>query len=766
MVGENNMLNKKLFRTMWQYKAQFISMIIMTILGIAIFVALNVEWYTIDKNTKTFFDQTGFADFRVISAEGFLDEDLSKIQSIYGKDKATKYSELNVEVKNGENSKDDMLSVVSVSNDKVSGFILKQGEEYNPQDEEGIWLSEKYAAINDVSIDDEIELFYNGILVKSTVKGLIQSGEKLICVRDETQLMPDFDIFGYGYISPKMQEKFLGAEYYPQINVISSDTKSEFISKINNAIDKKCLITTKDENMSYVGSQGEVEEGKIMGSILPVIFLLISVLTMMTTMQRIVNKEKVQIGTLKALGFKNNKILAHYTLYTVAVGIISSILGVLAGYGLAYSIVNPNGSMGTYIDMPDWKMSIPPFAYIVIITINALLIIIGLMSVRKILTKSACEILRPSIGEKTKPMKIEKTKWFHNRSFGVRWNLRDILHHKSRTAMSLIGVVGCMIMLLASFGIDSTMAYSIDLQYNQAMQYNNKIYLSNDITKEETDKLIETYNAEWASSVGVKIEEKAIALDIYSEQNGLVQFMDENNQFVKINNDGVYICRRIAKEFNIGIGDNLVISSYQDDSKYTLKIAGILSSMSENIVMTETYAKSIDIPFKVSLLYTIDEDINMENGIKSIQSKKELISTFDTMFEMMDMMIVMLVGIGLILSTVVLYNLGVMGYTERYREMATLKVLGFRNKKISSLLISQNLWLSFVGIIIGLPLGYLTLEYLLVAMADDYEMNLHISTMSYIICVVLNMGVSLLVSIMVSRKNKNIDMVEALKINE
>ena len=766
MVGENNMLNKKLFRTMWQYKAQFISMIIMTILGIAIFVALNVEWYTIDKNTKTFFDQTGFADFRVISAEGFLDEDLSKIQSIYGKDKATKYSELNVEVKNGENSKDDMLSVVSVSNDKVSGFILKQGEEYNPQDEEGIWLSEKYAAINDVSIDDEIELFYNGILVKSTVKGLIQSGEKLICVRDETQLMPDFDIFGYGYISPKMQEKFLGAEYYSQINVISSDTKSEFISKINNAIDKKCLITTKDENMSYVGSQGEVEEGKIMGSILPVIFLLISVLTMMTTMQRIVNKEKVQIGTLKALGFKNNKILAHYTLYTVAVGIISSILGVLAGYGLAYSIVNPNGSMGTYIDMPDWKMSIPPFAYIVIITINALLIIIGLMSVRKILTKSACEILRPSIGEKTKPMKIEKTKWFHNRSFGVRWNLRDILHHKSRTAMSLIGVVGCMIMLLASFGIDSTMAYSIDLQYNQAMQYNNKIYLSNDITKEETDKLIETYNAEWASSVGVKIEEKAIALEIYSEQNGLVQFMDENNQFVKINNDGVYICRRIAKEFNIGIGDNLVISSYQDDSKYTLKIAGILSSMSENIVMTETYAKSIHIPFKVSLLYTIDEDINMENGIKSIQSKKELISTFDTMFEIMDMMIVMLVGIGLILSTVVLYNLGVMGYTERYREMATLKVLGFRNKKISSLLISQNLWLSFVGIIIGLPLGYLTLEYLLVAMADDYEMNLHISTMSYIICVVLNMGVSLLVSIMVSRKNKNIDMVEALKINE
>ena len=760
------MLFKKLLRTMWQYKAQFVSMIIMTVLGIAIFVGFNIEWYTIDKNTKAFFKETGFADFRIISAEGFSDDDLSKIESIYGKDNATKYSELNVEIKNGEKSKDDMLSVVSVSNDKVSGFVLKEGEKYNSADEKGIWLSEKYAATNDISLDDEIELFYNGISIKCTVKGLIQSGEKLICVRDETQLMPDLDIFGYAYISPKMQEKFLGMEYYPQINVISDDSKAEFTSKINNTIGDDCLITTKDENMSYAGSQGEVEEGKIMGSILPVIFLLISVLTMVTTMQRIVNKEKVQIGTLKALGFKNKKILFHYTLYTVAVGIISSILGILGGYSLAYFIVNPDGSMGTYLDMPDWKLHIPNFAYIVIIGIVALLVIIGLTSVRKILKKSACEILRPSLGEKTKPIKIEKTKWFHNRSFGVRWNLRDTLHHKSRTAMSLIGVVGCMIMLLASFGISDTMDYSIDLQYNQAMLYNNKIYLSNDITKEQTDKLIEKYNADFGSSIGVKIEEKAVALDIYNEQNELVQFMDENNKIVKINNNGVYICRRIAKEFNLSAGDSFVINSYLDDSKYTLKVAGILSSMSENIVMTETYAKSIDIPFKVSLLYTGDEDVTIENGIKSIQSKKELMSTFDTMFEIMDTMIIMLVVIGLILSIVVLYNLGVMGYTERYREMATLKVLGFRNKKISSLLISQNLWLSFVGIIIGLPVGYLTLEYLLVAMASDYEMNISISGFTYIICVALNVGVSLLVSLMVSRKNKHIDMVEALKISE
>lgn len=122
-----------------------------------------------------------------------------------------------------------------------------------------------------------------------------------------------------------------------------------------------------------------------------------------------------------------------------------------------------------------------------------------------------------------------------------------------------------------------------------------------------------------------------------------------------------------------------------------------------------------------------------------------------------------MVGGAIILGVVVLYNLGIMSYTERYREMATLKVVGFKDKKIGRLLIDQNMWLSLIGVVIGIPLGILTLDYLLKALAGEYEMSLTVSAVTYIISVMLTFGMSLPVSLMVARKNKKIDMVEALK---
>ena len=137
--------------------------------------------------------------------------------------------------------------------------------------------------------------------------------------------------------------------------------------------------------------------------------------------------------------------------------------------------------------------------------------------------------------------------------------------------------------------------------------------------------------------------------------------------------------------------------------------------------------------------------------------------SFDSFLEIMNSMIFVLVGGALVLGIVVLYNLGVMSYTERYREMATLKVVGFKDGKIGRLLIGQNMLLSLLGIIAGLPLGAFTLDYLLKKMASEYEMRMYIGPVTYIVSIALTFGVSLLVSLMVARKNKKIDMVEALK---
>ena len=757
------MLTRKLFRTMWIYKAQFLSMIIMTILGIGIFVGFNVEWYSIDQNTSRFMEETGYADYRVISEEGFSEEEVHAIEKIYGTDEVTRYTSLKVQVKNEGECEGDYLSLTTVENENISGFLVEEGEAYSATEEDGIWISDKYARTNGIALEDELELAANGIAINTTVKGFIYSSEDMICIQSETQIMPDYELYGYAYISPKMFEKNFGGVFYPQIHVVTDVEKAEFTAEVNEALGVTSMILTKDQHRSYMGSQGEIEEGKVMGSILPVLFLLIAVLTMVTTMHRIANKEQVQIGTLKALGFKNRKILIHYTLYALIIGGLGSVFGAVLGYGLAYMIFNPEGSMATYLDMPYWNLYMPDFGYAVLIGTVILLVVIGLLSVYRILQGTAAEILRPTQGGKIKPLKIERTKWFHKRSFGMRWNLRDALHHKARTAMSLIGVIGCMIILLASLGMYDTMNRFLDTYYNGAMQYTSRIYIADEVTDTQVQELTDLYGEETSATLGVEIEEHAVALDVYHLEEDLVRFVAEDGSYETIGDEGAYICKRIANEYELKVGDSFVISPYGQDEEYTLKVGGVLSSITENIVISQAYADELEMDYVMNSIYTNEEDIPSQDSIKDVQSKQELVESFDVMVEIMDTMIIMLVAIGLILSIVVLYNLGIMGYTERYREMATLKVLGFRDKKISALLISQNLWLSFVGILLGIPIGYLTLNYLLTSMAGEYEMNLYVSPKTYVISIALNVGVSLLVSIMVSRKNKHIDMVEALK---
>ena len=182
--------------------------------------------------------------------------------------------------------------------------------------------------------------------------------------------------------------------------------------------------------------------------------------------------------------------------------------------------------------------------------------------------------------------------------------------------------------------------------------------------------------------------------------------------------------------------------------------------------MTEAYAARIGVSYTVSCVFTDETDIPEDAHILNRQSKQSIMDSFDTFMDLMNKMVLLLVLAAVVLGIVVLYNLGVMSYTERYREMATLKVVGFKDSKIGRLLISQNLWLTVIGILIGLPAGVGVLQYLLTALASEYELKLTLGAPTYLVSVLLTFGVSLIVGLMVARKNRRIDMVAALKTEE
>ena len=793
------MLFKKLLRTMGQYKAQFISMIIMIALGFGVFVGANMEWVSIEKNTNRLFEETGLADYKIYSSSAttggvtatFSEDDLQKIKELDGVKDAARFFSVNADVTlvNGEKIKTEKdgtgkdkiprAAITVTESENVSFFNLTSGEAYDGASTDKIWVSDKFAQAKEISVGDTLTFGSVpgvGASLEFKVAGLVKSGEYIVCVQDSTQLMPDYKMFGYAYITPAAYKKIcesagLPSSLYAQINVRVNNfddfTKQKFSDAVNAALGKTMLVISKEESSSYALAKGEAEEGKTMGAVLPVLFLAIAVLTMITTMHRIAAKEKTQIGTLKALGYKNKRILAHYSSYALAIGIVGAALGIALGYGIAYIIMNPSGMMGTYMDLPYWKLHMPFFCVVVMIAVLFALTLIGFLSVKSMLRGTAADALRPYAPKKMKNLAIEKTKAWKKFSFGTRWNLRDVMRHKSRTLMSLIGIIGCTVLMAGALGMNDTMNAFLTDYYDKAMNYSSRIYVSS-ASEETVAEIAEKYAADASASVSVEIGDKGVSLDIYDIKHDKVRFLDKKGALVPLRNDGAYLCRRIADEYKLKAGDTFTISPYGTDKEYTLKVNGVIYSSSESVAITNAYAEACGVTgYKTDSLYTsavknvlLDDELtkNFE-----IQDKQSIVESFETFTSLLNLSVTVLIAAAIVLGVVVLYNLGVMSYTERYREMATLKVVGFKDKKIAGLLIGQNMWVTVIGVILGLPLAAGTLGYLVKELASEYEMRVVMGWKTFLISTLLTFCVSLVVSLFVAKKNKKIDMVEALK---
>ena len=785
------MLRRKLWRTAKVYKVQFISMILLIALGIGVFVGFNAEWVTIGRDTETFFKDCGFADFRIIDEDGISSSDVDKIRDIEGVAGVSRFLSVNADVKDS----DDQLALTVTESEHTSGFVLMEGEKYDRWDAEGFWLMDKYAHQNGIKPGDKLTVTFEDMEFTGTVRGLIESAEYLICVRDESQVMPDFDTYGYVYAAPAMLRKVIEKEIreeepdldddvmsmavkevcdetFYQVNVNSSMDKQEIQEAVDDALGRSLMILTKDETVSYAESRGEMNEGRTMGAVLPVLFLAIAILTMITTMNRITISEKTQIGTLKALGFRDGRIIRHYTSYAVIISVIGSAFGVVMGYVLCKMVMSQDGMMGTYFVMPDWTIHIPVWIWAIVVLIVVLTIFVGYLSVRDLLRGTAAETLRPYTPRHIHRLLLEGTALWNRMKFGTKWNLRDIFRHKSRSAMSFIGTFGCMLMLVASFGMNQTMDNFLDTFYDGTAAYASKIFMSSDAENSDAIKLAENLNGDYSASVSAKVGDKTLSVDVYNITHDMYRFIDEDSNIIPLPEEGALICKRLARDFDVKAGDTVTIEPYGTDESFDILISGINGSLTESISMNENYAEEIGLTgseaYKINSVYTMTDKAQIGTGsnITSVQSKQDIIDSFDAFMEIFYFFIIVLIVASVLLCLIVLYNLGIMSYMERYREMATLKVLGFRNKAIGRLLISQNLWIAVAGTLLGIPAGIWALNYLMDMLAGEYEMETMVGPVSILAATALNLGVAVIVGRMISRKNRKINMVEALKGTE
>lgn len=751
------MLKRKIIRTLLNYKAQMISMLLMIILGVGIFLGCNIEWYSIKTNRTNYYEDTGYPEYRIYKDSFSLDElqyvkDFSDVK--YATRALTTLGSLN-------NNTYLMLNVLEDCQNIKPLYI--DGEVYS-NEADGIYLSDLYAKENNIKLNDYLDIEAEGFKIHEPVKGLIKSSEYLICLKDSSQLLPNYKEYAYCYLSPKMITKYLGQAFYNTVYASSKLSTSDFEAKALNALGASITVLSYQDETGYSGSNGEIEEGKTMALLIPTAFILIAVLTMVTTMARISTNERIQMGVLKSLGFKRKKIARHYSLYGLIIGIIGTLIGCVLAYGIAYYIINPKGPMSTYLDFPSWHLYMPWYGVLIVILLPITLGIISYLIVNSELKGTACETLKPKREKAVKASYIEKTKFFSKASFQTKWNIRDMLRHKARTIMSIIGVLFSTVLIFACMGMRDTVIDFKNTLYNENYNFKNKLTLNSQISNTKALDLASKYEADYEANVTIKFNNKTVVLSIINNSRNLLGIVDEKENRLELKDGGVYVCRRI-KDDGYKINKEIDFNLYGSKEIISSKVIGVCLSMTEGIYMTENTANELGISYKIQTLYT-NLNVMVDSNVSSITTKTELLSAFNTMMEMMDSMIWILILASAILAVVVLYNLASLGYIEKIREMSTLKVIGFTNKKIAKILVVGTIWITVMGLIIGLPLGAYLLDILLRALAGEYEMNMAFGYLSYIVGIVVPFLVSLVTIYLISKKTKKLDMVSALKERE
>lgn len=665
-----DMLLRKLIRTIGKYKAQFLSMVVMTALGVGVFVGFHIEWYSLERDGNAFFAQGNEADYSVYDESGFSQTDLEAVQQIEGVEAASRFLTVDTAVKGEKKS----LALCVQETPGISDFVVVDqlpGAAYGAASQ-GMWLSDRFAAANGIALGDTVTVTYQGREISAQVEGLIKSPAFAVCVADENQLMPDYETYGYFYLSPAAFLERTGLCFYPQIQLRTALDKAALEERVNEALGRTTLVLSKEETLSHAALESEMEEGKTMGSILPVLFLLVAALTMITTMHRITVNEKTQIGTLKALGFRDRRILWHYTAFGLVVGLLGTALGAGLGFGIAAYILNADSAMGTYFDLPSWKLYFPWFCWVVLAALIGFLTLLCALSVKRILRGSAAETLRPGGPRRIRRTLLERSLLWQRLSFGSRWNLRDISRHRSRSFVTLFGVVGCMVLLVGGFGMNDTMQEFTDVYYHKVCNYETRINFTEDAPNEAIEAIAAQYEGDWVAVASVQMKGETVSFEVYSADRGRYRFVNEDNECVTLSEDGAYLCQRLKD--TAALGETVTLSPYGTDEVYQMEVAGYIRSvMTENVAVTRAYAEQHGIPYHITSVFTNvpREEIADSPYIANKTTREALIDSLDGFMEMLYVCVAVLALFAVLLSLTVLYNLGVMSYVERYRELAT-----------------------------------------------------------------------------------------------
>ena len=543
----------------------------------------------------------------------------------------------------------------------------------------------------------------------------------------------------------------------------------------------------------YTGYGENADRMRAIGQVFPAIFFLVAALISLTTMTRMVEEQRTQIGTFKALGYERHSIAGKYLGYALLATVSGSVLGILFGEKVfPYIIITAYGIMYQHMHEIMLPYNIQ-YGLGAAAAALASTLLATLLACYKELREQAAELMRPPAPKQGQRVLLERVRFIWKRlNFSWKASVRNLVRYKKRLFMTVFGIGGCMALMLVGFGLKDSIFAIVDIQYDEIQLYDGNIILEDDITDEEKERLIAELEKDELMtgaaeglltqvSVGSGEEWHDVYLDVPEDVDRFPEFVTLQDRMTDavytLDDSGAILTEKMATELDVEPGDAITIRD-DDLGDLEVKVQAVCENyMGHYLYMTPGYYEEVygSAPDYNCIFYKTADRITEEAerigeealavpGALSVSYTTDLKEQVDNMLGALDSVIAVLIISAGMLAFVVLYNLNNISITERQRELATLKVLGFYNKEVTMYVYRENILLTFLGALFGIVLGKILHRFIIVTVEIESVMfGRNIDLSSFVYAFLLTLLFSLLVNGAMYFKLKKIDMVESLK---
>jgi len=767
MAKAGNTLRKKLYRDMSRAAMQFLSIIVLCMIGTFAFAALDGTARMMSTTVDVYFEENNLADFWVTLPAADRTA-LNQLASVEGINNLCARATRDLESTLG----DDVTVCVTAYDGEmdINLPLVREGALLDPGDRRGCLIEERFAQAHGLGMGERITVKLNGAEYAFVIRGIVVSPEYIVVSNGVAA-----DPTTYGYI-------LINACAMPELPLtqavvtIADDADANAVEHAIQQLLPDALIVDRGAHNSTARATGDAKMFENMTYIFPVLAYAVAGLIVMTTLSRMIDNQRMQMGTLKALGFSASKIRNHYLSYAIVPSLLGGVLGtVIAHHTLPYMLWDAllgQSEMPYQLEPP---ISLPAWGMVLLTVIMSMGICF--FTYHRAAKETTAALLRPKPPKDGKRILLERITFIWTRlSFNGKMIVRNLLRNKLRTFMSLLGLLCCTMLIITSLGLQDSVMSLTENYYYGTMRYDLYASLKGSVgTAESYEQRIDAEVVECVMDTSVSLRAAAgsrtTRMSILAD-NQTMQRLGEDHALIALEPGKLAVTYKLSQTLDIAVGDEVMLYLPGDDEPVRIAVGQIVeNNVSQGVYMNrstwESLRKGEFRPTAIQIkgpgercmaqLDSLDEIDQIHDPHTQVTEMLKMLDTLSAVFAI-------LTFIALALAFVICYNMGLMNFVERVREYATLKVLGYHQKEIRSLILRENMIISVLGVLSGVGPGYLLTDVVMHACEPETGFYPGVpSLQSIVIACLVTFFFSIFIQLLLTRKVRTIDMVEALK---